>query len=175
MTFSLYAATVPSYLQMTGAIMGLIDKAEVWCAEKGMAEADLLGRRLAADMHPLAYQVKSVAVHSAGAIEGVRRGAFSPHTEPPPETFALLRARLTEASAVLTSVDPAEMDGFVGRDMAFVVGEHRIAFTAEDFLMSFAQPNFYFHCTTAYAILRAEGLAIGKRDFLGQQRRKPRA
>jgi hypothetical protein len=174
MTFALYAATVPTNLQMLGAMSALIDKAEGWCAEHGLAEAELLARRIAPDMHPLSYQVKSTAVHSIGAIEGVLTGSFSPDTSDLPNSFAPLRARIGDALVALSAIDPPTIDGLVGRDMAFVFGEHRIDYTAEDFLLSFSQPNFYFHCATTYAILRGEGLAIGKRDFLGHQRRKPK-
>src|SRR3981081_3443617 len=78
MAFPLYAATIPSYQQILGAVSGLLDAAEAFCAEKGIAPADIIKARLAEDMLPFAYQVKSTAVHSLGAIEGVRRGVFSP-------------------------------------------------------------------------------------------------
>jgi len=76
MAFSLYAATVPSYCQILGAVAGLVEKAEVYCKEKGLTPQDILQARLAADMQPFAYQVKSTVVHSLGAIEGVRKGVF---------------------------------------------------------------------------------------------------
>ena len=170
MGFSLYSATIPSNLQILGALSGVIAKADAFCTERGLAPAALIEARLAEDMHPFAYQVKSAAVHSAGAIEGVRSGAFSPDTSVPPDSFAGFQDLLAKARATLEAIDPAEVDGLVGRDMAFVVGDRRIPFTAENFLLSFSQPNFYFHATTAYAILRGKGVQIGKRDFLGQLR-----
>ena len=173
MSLSLYTAVIPSYLQMLGAMQGLIAKAERWCEEKQLAPAELLERRLAPDMQPLSYQFKSTVVHSLGAIEGVQRGSFSPDFSELPASFGPLRDRIGAAIDALNAIDPKTVEGFVGRDMAFVFGEHRIAFEAHEFLLSFAQPNFYFHCTTAYDILRVEGLDIGKRDFMGRQRRKP--
>jgi uncharacterized protein len=172
MAFSLYAATVPSYRQILEAVAGLLGKAEAFCTEKGMAPQDIIHARLADDMQPFAYQVKSTAVHSLGAIEGVRRGVFSPDTTPPPETFAALKARIVETLAALEAVEAAEVDSFVGRDMRFSFGERHVDFTAENFLLSFSQPNFYFHATTAYDILRWKGMPIGKRDFTGRTRRK---
>ena len=172
MPFSLYAATVPSYRQTLEAVFGLLGKAEAFCAEKGIEPHDLIQGRLAEDMLPFAYQVKSTAVHSLGAIEGVRRGVFSPDTTPPPENFAALKARIAETLAALEAVDAAEIDGFVGRDMRFSFGDRHIDFTAENFLLSFSQPNFYFHATTAYDILRWRGISIGKRDFIGKLRIK---
>ena len=84
MTFSLYAATVPTYLQILHGVSSLLDKAEAFCAEKAIAPSDIIQARLADDMLPFAYQVKSTAVHSLGAIEAVRRGVFSPDMTPPP-------------------------------------------------------------------------------------------
>jgi hypothetical protein len=172
MAFSLYAATVPSYRQILEAVSGLLVKAESFCKEKGIAPPDLIQARLAEDMLPFAYQVKSTAVHSLGAIEGVRKGVFSPDMTPPPETFAALKTRISETLAALEAIDAAEVDGFVGRDVRFSLGDRHMDFTAESFLLSFSQPNFYFHATTAYDILRWKGLSIGKRDFLGKLRLK---
>ncbi len=172
MAFSLYDATIPSYRQILEAVAGLLVKAESFCAEKGIAPKDLIQARLAEDMLPFAYQVKSTAVHSLGAIEGVRKGVFSPDMTPPPETFAALKTRIAETLAALQAINVAEVDGFVGRDMRFSFGDRQMFFTAESFLLSFAQPNFYFHATTAYDILRWKGLAIGKRDFMGKPRVK---
>ncbi len=172
MAISLHAATVPSSLQLLDSTAALIDKAAAWCAETGRAPATLIGARLADDMHPFAYQVKSARVHSIGAIAGVRAGTFSPDRTTPPDSFAGLRDLVADTRTALAAIDPAEIDGFVGRDMRFVAGDRSIAFLAEDFLLSFAQPNFYFHVTTAYAILRASGAPIGKRDYLGAWRSK---
>jgi uncharacterized protein len=171
-TFSLYAATIPSYLQTLGAVLNLLVKAESFCAEKGLAPGDLIAARLAPDMLPFAYQVKSSAVHSLGAIEGVRRGMFSPDSTTPPDSFPALKARISETIAALEAIDSNEVDGFVGRDVRFAFGERHIDFTAENFLLSFSQPNFYFHAATAYDILRSKGVPIGKRDFLGRMRKK---
>ena len=172
MAFSLYAATIPSYQQVLGAVAGLLVTAESFCADKGIAPDDIIQARLAADMLPFAYQVKSTAVHSLGAIEGVRRGVFSPDMTTPPQTFAALKARIADTLAALRKIEPAEVDAFVGRDMRFEIGERRLDFTAENVLLSFSQPNFYFHAATAYGILRWKGARIGKRDFTGQLRTK---
>jgi hypothetical protein len=147
-------------------------KAEDFCAANAVSEADVVQARLAPDMLPFAYQVKSSCVHSLGAIEGVRRGLFTPDQTPPPETFAALKQRVAETLAGLREVAPAEVESFVGRDMRFSFGTRHIDFTAENFLLSFSLPNFYFHATTAYDILRWKGVQIGKRDYLGKMRVK---
>jgi uncharacterized protein len=172
MTFSLYAATIPCYQQTLGAVSGLLATAENLCAEKHLPPQEILDARLAEDMLPFTYQVTSTAVHSLGAIEGVRRGIFSPDMTPPPQSFAALKARIAETLAALAAVSPAEIDGFVGRDMRFEFRERRLEFTVEDFLLSFSLPNFYFHAATTYDILRWKGARIGKRDFTGRLRLK---
>jgi uncharacterized protein len=171
MAFSLYAATIPSYLQVLGSIGGLLEKAEAFCTDRGVPCADIVEARLFEDMLPFGYQVKSAAVHSLGAIEGVRRGEFSPDQTPPPSSFPALKARIAETIEAVRAIDPAEVDGFIGRDMRFAFGSRHIDFTAEDFLLSFSQPNFYFHAATTYDILRWKGVPIGKRDFLGAVRK----
>jgi hypothetical protein len=170
MGFSLYDATIPSYRQILGSVGGLLGKAEAYCAEHKLAAEEIIQARLAPDMLPFAYQVKSTAVHSLGAIEGVRMGVFSPDTTPPPQTFAALRTKIADTLAALEAIDAEEINGFLGRDMRFAFGEHQMNFTAENFLLSFSQPNFYFHATTAYGILRWKGLPVGKRDFAGRVR-----
>ena len=114
MTFSLYAATIPSYQQILGAMSGLLVTAETFCAEKHLAPEEIIAARLAQDMLPFAYQVKSTAVHSLGSIEGVRRGVFSPDMTEPPQTFAALKARIAATLEALAAVTPAEVDGFIG-------------------------------------------------------------
>ncbi len=172
MSFTLFAATIPSSLQVLGAVGALITKAETWCSERGLPPDELIQARLAPDMLPFAYQIKSTATHSLGAIEGVRAGVFSPDRTPPPVDFAGLRAKIAQSIAALEALDPAEVDSFLGRDVMFVFGERKMPFIAENFLLSFSQPNFYFHATTAYDILRWKGLPIGKRDYTGQLRLK---
>lgn len=172
MTLSLYSAVVPNYIQILGAVAGLLDKAEAHCAETGCAPDDLLKAKLADDMLPFGYQVKSCAAHSIGAIEGVRAGLFSPDLNPWPTTFDGLREAVAKALVAVQALTPDEVNGFVGQDMAFQFGETKMPFTAEDFLLSFSQPNFYFHATTAYDILRHKGVKLGKRDFMGRPRLK---
>jgi len=173
MAFSLYDATIPTYIQILTATRGLTEKAEAFCAEKGMAEADLLNAHFGPDMLPLSWQLKWVSTHSIGAVEGVRKGSFEPDRVPPVESFAGFRAQIGASISALQSITAEEMESFVGRDMVFTIGDQlRMDFLAEHFLMSFSLPNFMFHATTAYDILRQQGVSIGKRDFLGMPRLK---
>ncbi|RDE04997.1 DUF1993 domain-containing protein [Sphingomonas aracearum] len=172
MTLSLYDAVVPSNLQILRAVDRLLDKAEQHCREKGITAADLIDRRLAPDMLPFGYQVKSCAAHSIGGIEGVRAGLYSPDLSPWPTDFEGLHAILAATVAELEGIDKDTFDQLAESDTAFSFGETHMPFTGANFLLSFSQPNFYFHATTAYAILRAEGVPLGKRDFMGIPRFK---
>ena len=172
MALSLYAATVPSYLQILGSVAGLLEKAQAFCAERSLAPAQIIEARLAPDMLPFAYQVRSTVTHSIGAIEGLRRGTFSPDRSALPGSFAELQTLVRGAEAALAALEPTELEGYGEREMLFVAGERRLVFTGENFLLSFSQPNFYFHATTTYDILRWKGVAIGKRDFTGRLRIK---
>ena len=168
MPISLHAALVPGWLQILRATRALVDKAETHCNETGIDAAELLQTRLIDDMLPLAYQFKSCSVHSQGAIEGVRRGSFSPDRTEPPATFAGIAAQLDAAAVFLASLDPAELEGFTDKEVVFGIGENfRREFTADNFLLGFSQPNFFFHATTAYNILRMTGFPIGKGNFIG--------
>jgi hypothetical protein len=167
MSFSLYEAVVPSNLQILGALAQVMEKAKSFCAERGLSEAEMIDARLAPDMLPLGYQVKSCVVHSIGAIEGARSGSASPDWSEWPTDFDGLKGVLQRASAELSALDRNTVDQLTESDLNFVAGERKLSFNGANFLLSFSQPNFYFHATTAYAILRAQGVTLGKRDFLG--------
>jgi hypothetical protein len=174
MTISLYDATVPSFLQHLRALDGIVAKAEAFCAAGHASEADLLDLRLAPDMAPLTTQLKWARTHSLKAIEGVKAGTFSPDMSEAPATLAAHRANLAEAIAGLETLSAAEVEALGGGDVVFTIPQMNLSmpFTAPNFLFSFALPNFFFHVTTAYDLLRGAGLEIGKRDFLGAMRLK---
>ncbi len=172
MIFSLYDAVVPSNIQILRAVDGLLAKAAAYAREQGRSESDLIDARLAPDMLPLGYQVKSCVAHSVGGIEGVRAGSFSPDRSAWPTDFAGLHTVLNTAITALEAIDPASFDTLADSDTQFAFGELKMPFSGANFLLSFSQPNFYFHATTAYAILRAQGVKLGKRDYLGMPRIK---
>jgi hypothetical protein len=172
MPFSLYDIAVPAFKQQLGAVAGLLEKAEAHCREKNVAESEIVGARLIEDMFPFSYQVKSTVVHSAGALQSLAKGVFSPDLTPPPETFAALKQKVAEALSALDAFTPAQINAYEGKDMRFEFKDFKLPFIAENFLTSFSMPNFYFHATTAYDILRHKGVNVGKRDFTGQLRLK---
>lgn len=172
MPLSLHAAFVPSALQTIDSTEKLVDRGEAWCSEQGHDPAHVLSARIYEDMFPFTYQVKSVAVHTAGALAGVAKGVFQPDLSPPPESFAGLREHLAQARSALEQVSQDDLEQAIERDMRFEFRDFRLDFVAEEFLLSFSQPNFYFHATTAYDILRMLGVPVGKRDFTGRFRLK---
>ncbi len=169
---SLYDATVPQFVQILTGTAGLLAKAEAHCVAHDLPESALIGARLYEDMLPFWFQVRSAAGHSAGTIAALGRGEYSPDRSPPPKDFAALKVIVHNALDVLKTASPAEVDAAWGRNMRFTSGPVVLDFTAEACLLSFAMPNFYFHATTAYDILRAQGVSLGKPDFVGPLRFK---
>ena len=172
MSFSLYEATVPTFRQTLGAMQGLLNKVEIFSMEAKRPEEDLLQARLTDDMLPFTYQVSATVTHSVGALNAIHKGVFTPDRSPPPSTSQGLRDALSQALERLGSMTAEDINSLVGRDMRFEMGEMVLPFTAEGFLMSFSLPNFFFHATTAYDILRMKGLPLGKPDYLGRPRLK---
>jgi len=168
MAFSLYDATVANYLQTLGAVSGFLEKSLTHFREKGIDPAELVESRLTSDMAPLRFQIVSVAHHSRGAVEAARNGVFLPSSGKPELDYAALQALVTEARDELAALTPETVNALAGRDVIFKLGERALPFTAEGFLMSFSLPNFFFHATTAYDILRHKGAPLGKRDFMGR-------
>jgi hypothetical protein len=171
MAVSLYDATVAGWIQILGGVTGFLARGLENCRERGIDPQKMVEARLFEDMFPLRFQVVSTVTHSVGAIEAVRKGVFTP--PPTPELdYAGLQQAVADAQATLEGVSAEEVNRFEGRDTIFQFRDRTIPFTAENFLLSFATPNFYFHAATAYDILRANGVPLGKRDFLGRLRIK---
>ncbi len=168
MALTLHEALIPSWMQIIDSVDAMIDKAASFASETGMAESDLVQAKLIDDMLPFSYQVKSVWGHSGYAIEAVRAGEYRPEMTPPPGTFAELKEALAKSREVLNGTMADELESIAGNDMVFAFGDKfRQEYTVQDFLLSFTNPNFYFHAATAYDILRMKGVPVGKRDFLG--------
>jgi hypothetical protein len=172
MAISLYEATVERYLQTLGAVAGVLDKGAAHCAETGTDPEALVSTRLYPDMLPLAFQVWSVEHHSNGAIEGAKSGVFGPPSSLPALTYADLQKIVSDTREKVGALTRDEVNGLEGRDMVFQIGERKMPFSAEGFLLSFSLPNFFFHATTTYDILRSKGVKLGKRDFMGALRVK---
>ena len=172
MAFSLYDATVANYLQILGAVDGFLEKSLTHFQANGFDPAEITETRLTAVMLPLRFQIVSVAHHSRGAMEAAKNGVFVPPSGKPDLDYAGLQALVKEARSELSGLTPEAVEALVGRDVTFKVGDRALPFTAEGFLMSFSLPNFFFHATTAYDILRHKGAPLGKRDFMGRLKLK---
>ncbi|GAB5452403.1 MAG: DUF1993 family protein [Halioglobus sp.] len=169
MSISLYTTSVSNYLQTLDAVSSVLSKGAEHAANEGIDMAELLATRLRDDMLPFSFQVISVVHHSRGAIEGAQAGVFTP----PPSLdldYAGLQALVADAAAFLRGLEKQDIDALEGKAMKFKMGDFEIPFSAEDFLLTFSLPNFYFHATTTYSILRMLGTPLGKMDFLGAMR-----
>ena len=171
MPITLYDATVATFIQTLGGVEGFLAKGFEHCKSNQIDPLTIVETRIHPDMFPFRFQVMQTVSHSIGAIDAVRKGVYSP-SQGTELDYAGLQKAVTEARDALKKVSPEEVNGFVGRDTKFEFRDRSIPFTAENFLLSFSIPNFYFHASMAYGILRAKGVPLGKRDFMGQLRIK---
>jgi hypothetical protein len=172
MAFSLYDASVANYLQTIGAVSGFLERSLAHFREHNADPEKIVEARLAPDMQPFRFQIVSVVQHSRGAIEAAQGGTFHPPSAKTTHDFAGLRGLLSEANEFLSGLTPEAVNALGGGDVIFQIGDRKLPFTTEGFLMSFSLPNFYFHATTAYDILRTNSVPLGKRDFMGRMRMK---
>jgi hypothetical protein len=172
MAFSLYDASVANYLQTLGAVSGFLERGLVHFRENNVDPETMVEARLAPDMLPLRFQIISIAQHSRGAIEAAQSGEFRPPSSKTTYDYAGLQALVAQTREALEGWTPDAVNALGGRDVVFLLGDHKLPFTTEGFLMSFSLPNFYFHATTAYDILRTNGVPLGKRDFMGRLKMK---
>ena len=170
MAISLYDASVACFLQTLGGVDGFLSRGLAHCHERNIDPNEIVETRLFSDMLPFRYQILAVASHSIGAMRGVKQGLFSPATEMPPLDYAGLQKVVTDAIEALQQLAPADVNALEGKDVLFQVRDIKLPFKAEGFLLSFSLPNFHFHATTAYDILRMKGVQIGKRDYMGKMR-----
>ena len=164
---SIYVATIPPLKHALNNLSHILKKGEVHADTKQIEHAVLLNSRLFPDMYPLTRQVQIATDMSKGAA--ARLAAIEiPKYEDDETTFAELQARITKTITFLDSIKPAQLDGAEVRQIELMVRKMKIEFTGQEYLLNWVQPNVYFHVTTAYAILRHNGVEIGKKDFLGE-------
>ena len=172
MATSLYDMSVSSYLQTLGGVAHFLQRGLDHFSDTSTDPNDLVEVRLHDDMLPLRFQIWSVSHHSLGAIKGLQSGVFHPPAAMPDLDYAGLQKVVADAAEALGKLSPDEVNALAGKDVLFQFGDFKMPFTAETFVMSFSLPNFYFHATTAYDILRTKGVPLGKRDFMGKLRMK---
>ena len=171
MSITMYEIAVPSFQKHLEALDAILDKAVVYCDERKIEPETLLSARLYPDMYTLKKQVTS-ACDFAKLSVGRLAGLTPPVHDDSEQTFAELKTRIADTLAVLAKAKPEAMEGAADHPFAIKAGPRELNFTGREYLLHFALPNFYFHCATAYGILRHNGLEIGKRDFM---RRLPAA
>ena len=166
MTFSLYHASIPVFQRQLNGLSDILDKAVIYCTDRKIDQVALLHDRLYPDMFPLQMQVQQACTH---ALRGSFRiaGAEAPAMENTEASFADLKARIAKVLELIKTLKPETVDAMAGKEITFPAGQRQMTLTADDYLLHSAMPNFYFHVTTAYNILRHNGLEIGKRDFMG--------
>ncbi|HEY4124405.1 MAG TPA: DUF1993 domain-containing protein [Rhizomicrobium sp.] len=166
MSFTIYDASIPPLIRTLQSLSKILDKAVAQAKEKDMNLQTLLDARLAPDMHPFTRQIQLLSDASKG---GAARLAG---TEPPSfadteTTFPELQARIAKTIDFLKSIAPEKLEGAEDRAIELKTPRGPLNFTGKEYLTGFVLPNFYFHVTTAYALLRSNGIEIGKLDYLG--------
>ena len=167
MTLSMHAASVPVFQQMLNALAGVLAKAESFATERKIEPDALLQARLFPDMFPLARQVQ-IACDFASSVSARLAGEEVPAYEGGNQTFADLQQRIATTLAFIGGLDAARFEGSQDRELVLRPGtpkERRIG--GQAYLLAYGLPQFFFHVTTAYDLLRHNGVVIGKKDYMG--------
>lgn len=167
MTISMYRASVPVLMRMLNNLVGILEKGAAYCGEKEIDQTVLVGARLYPDMFPLARQVQiasDIAKRGAARLAGLTPDV----AEDTESVFAELIERVRGVIAFLATLKPGQIDGSEEQPITFRLRGEDVTLDGETYLLNFVLPNVYFHITTAYAILRHNGVVLGKRDYLGQ-------
>ncbi len=164
---SMYTSSIPAAIKCLNNLSAILAKGAAFCEEKGIDGTVLTSARLAPDMFPLARQVQ-IACDSAKGCGARLSGTESPKHEDNETTFDELQARIKKTVAFLETLKPESIEGTEDKEIKFKAGPYELEFTGQSYLCTFVLPNLYFHTTTAYNILRHNGVAIGKMDYLGK-------
>ena len=166
MAFTIYDASIPPMIRSLQNLSKIMDKAVAQAKSDDIPLATLIDAKLAPDMRPFPFQIQSASDAAKGCaarLAGIEAPAM-PDTE---TTFPELQHRIAKTIAFLQTIKPEQAAGAEGREIVMKFPQGEMKFTGRDFLTGFALPNFFFHVTTAYDILRHKGITIGKMDFLG--------
>ena len=167
MTISMYAASVPVFSSMLKNLSHVLAKGEANAAQRKIEPAVFLNDRLAPDMLPLKAQVQIATDHAKGAPARLS-GREPLKLEDNEASFTELQARIEKVQEYLKTFSATDIDGSEDKEIVLKLGGHEVKYPGIQYLLHFATPNFYFHVTTAYAILRHNGVPIGKGDFFGR-------
>ena len=170
MTISFHNASVGSYQQILTGVAAVLEKGAAHAEQNSIDPQELVMAKLHDDMMPLHFQVVSVCHHSLGALNGMSDGRFSPPSFELDKSYGELQEMVAASQKGVANFSESDASDIADKSMVFVLGEQEMPFTNQNFLMSFSLPNFYFHAATVYDILRLQGVALGKRDYLGPMR-----
>ena len=163
---AVYAMTVPTLTRQLKGLLGILAKAQQFAADRKFDESILTSARLAPDMHALARQIQITGDFAKGACARLT-GVENPKYEDSETSFAQLQARIEKTLAFIQGIDEKQFDGCEAREISLTLGGHEYTGFGADYVRDIVFPHFYFHCCTAYAILRHHGVPIGKLDYLG--------
>lgn len=166
MPVSMYKLSVPVFIRGLNVLAGLLDKAESHANKQGIALDDLFNARLAPDMLALSSQIQRVSDTSKNTI-GRLTGVAAPSFPDDEKTFGELRERIAKTIAFLETVKPSDLENSDSREITVTFGKLSFTFAGDDYVLKFALPNFFFHVATTHDILRNQGVAVGKIDYLG--------
>jgi len=166
MSVSMFTASVPVYTQFLTSLSAILKKAAAHAEAKKIDPSVLINARLSPDMFALARQVQIATDHAKGSLARLA-GVEVPSYADTESTFDELEARIQKTLAYVKTFKPEQIDGTEGKEIVLTFGTQKFPFNGQTYLIQFALPNFYFHTTMAYAILRENGVEIGKRDFMG--------
>ncbi|MFZ4808449.1 MAG: DUF1993 domain-containing protein [Hyphomicrobiaceae bacterium] len=166
MPLSMHAASAPVFIQLLTALSGLLDKAEAHARARKIEPKVLLEQRLFPDMFAFVRQVQLTSDFAKGACARLA-GVEVPVYDDNEQSFPELKARIARTIDFVKSLKPADFEGAETRDVTIRIAGKPVVMKGEPYLLHFALPNFYFHATTAYAILRHAGIELGKLDFVG--------
>jgi hypothetical protein len=166
MTISMHQASAPRFANILRNLSAILDKAQAHCEAKKIDPAALLQARLFPDMFAFTRQVQIACDSAKGAVARLA-GVEIPKHEDTEQTFAELKARIAKTIDFVQSVGAAKVDGSEGREIVLKMRSGDVKFNGMQYLLGHAFPNFYFHVTTAYNILRHNGVELGKRDYIG--------
>ncbi|WP_342247005.1 DUF1993 domain-containing protein [Pseudomonas sp. OTU5201] len=166
MSLSMYEASIPVLARMLGNLSNILKKAEANALARGIDPKVFIESRLAPDMYALARQVQ-IASDMAKGCAARLANVEVPSWADSETTFEELQARIAKTQAFIEGIDAAQLEGSESRTVVLKMRSGEISFSGRDYLLGFALPNFYFHITTTYAILRHNGVDVGKMDYLG--------
>ena len=166
MAVSMYPISVPVFVKHLNGLAGCLKKAQALYAEKKFDESSLLGYRLFPDMFSFARQVQAATDHAKNCT-ALLSGVEAPKYDDSEKSLSDLIGRVEKTVAFLNTIKAGQIDGTEEKPVTVKMRDRELNFKGQELLLNRSLPNFYFHCTTAYDILRHNGVELGKRDFMG--------